>query len=136
MLILGPISNILPITNFVRFIDPQNLYLACWAISYNSSLPTWIHCRKRDVLKQKILLCYCVNAWPLDRRVTINVSLQRCYALSCRLLSAEFATRLKPKHPLYVNTQLFCNLFVWWFSSFYQVFVEFYFTAVFKTHPH
>ena len=91
---------------------------------------------KRDVLKKKIFLCHCVNAWPLVGRVTINVFLQGCYALSYNLLSAACPTRLNPKHPLYVNTRLFCKLFVWWFSSFVQVFIELCFSIIFKTHPH
>ena len=39
---IGQISHISSITNFVRFIDSQNLYLSCRAISYISYFPTWI----------------------------------------------------------------------------------------------
>ena len=46
MLILRPISYISSITNFVHFIDTQKLYLACWAISYISSILTWIRYQK------------------------------------------------------------------------------------------
>ena len=34
-------------------LSPKNLYLACWAVSYISSIPTWIRHRRSDVLQNR-----------------------------------------------------------------------------------